>query len=343
MNVPASPSHPARRKPRRYVDPYAREVASIFGPALTDKQVANRTRQQAQAQVRPLLGEIEREIKRRSAAEQQHLAAATRSYAQLAGQYAPQAAQIYGGAAQSQAAVDAALSQSLAGGGQQLANELQGKLAGIAAPGAVGSIPGAAAQTGLGAGNAALASGSAELSRLLAHGTAAQDYGAKLPVFAGATGLQRSSEIAGRYADELGQRTGEVNAKLPSLIAGLLSDNRTAQAQRARDVAAYENAQRNRSLQREIAQNANLLDVEQAVEAQRHHRQTEKASARSTGESARHHKQTEAATSRSTSERERHNRRSEAQRRRSESERERHNRKTEKKKSTSTAPPWASK
>lgn len=279
-----------KQRANRPIDPFAPltkrgldERTSVFGPTMNDAQLQTRAGTQARAQVMPLLKEIQAEIARRSGAEQQHLAGATRNYAELVGQFAPQSQQAYAGAEQSQAGVNAALSQALAGGGHELSTELAGKLGAINAPGAqVQQVAGGAAQMGVGAGNAQLATGSAELSRLIGHGAAAQEYGAKLPGIAGAEGLRRSSEIAGRYADENDRRTAEVNASLPGLIQGLLGDLTARDEGRRQNKAAAVDSELNRALQTAVFGKEYGLNTYQAqtdrrkaAAAARHNRQSD--------------------------------------------------------------------
>jgi len=99
----------------------------------------------------------------------------------------------YAGAQQSQAAVDAALQQSLSGGGAALAGDLKTRLAGINDP-TVAAAGDAVQATGTAAGNTQLAQGSGALGALIANAAAAKSYGQKQPGIAQLSGLQ---DIAG--------------------------------------------------------------------------------------------------------------------------------------------------
>src|SRR5213596_1893404 len=94
---PAS-ARPTAHPGRPPIDPYA----ALFGSALNERQIQRRTHAEAQAQIKPLLDQIAAELNKRSAAEQAHLGAATKSYAQLAGAYGPAVKNAYGAAQQGQ-------------------------------------------------------------------------------------------------------------------------------------------------------------------------------------------------------------------------------------------------
>ena len=163
---------------------------------------------------------------------------------QLAAVLAPLAGQmrgIYGGAEQSQAASDAALRQALAGGGQSLADTLSAKLGAINAPGAqVADVAGGQAQTGVGAGNAGFALGSAELGRLIGTGTAEQTFAAKQPGIAGFTGLQKAGELQQSLQSELADKIAGMQGQGPAFVQSQVADvraNRTALAKNRQDLA----------------------------------------------------------------------------------------------------------
>ena len=153
---------------------------------------------------------------------------------QLAAALAPLAGQmqgIYGGAEQSQASSDAALRQALVGGGQGLADALAGKLGAINAPGAqIADVAGGQAQTGVGAGNAGFALGSAELGRLIGTGTAEQTFAAKQPGIAGFTGLQKAGELQQSLQSELAGKVADLQSKQGDFVQGDVQGRQSARA-----------------------------------------------------------------------------------------------------------------
>ena len=179
---------------------------------LTDMQVA-------QQQLDPVVKRVTDAINQRA----QAAANAVRGYTgSLAQQLAStDYASPYRSAIPQQAAVDAALQQSLAGRGNELAQGLQSRLASIQEPGAVNPATANVAQIGVGAGNTELARGSAALSALLANQAAAGEYGAKQPGIAKFAGLQGLGRVQGQAVSDIASQTAPLYGKLPDIVSGI--------------------------------------------------------------------------------------------------------------------------
>jgi hypothetical protein len=191
-------------------------------------QIQNGVRAEVNAQINPLI----QEIIRSSTAKAKAGMGAIQGYAgQLAtdlGGYAGSARDIYGGAQQSQAALDASIRGALVGQGNELQSELSGKLAAIG-----GTAAPAAAETGLGAGNASYVSGSADLARLISEGASAQNYAAKLPGFARLGGLQSARSLQLSNTAEMNNQIGEIRSQAPGLIRQLLTQAKSEETDKA--------------------------------------------------------------------------------------------------------------
>lgn len=194
---------------------------------LTDAELRQRATAAVNAANAPVLANLKSTYADRSQQEAASIAAATKAYVEAAGQYAPAVGAAYGGAQHDQAASDAALAALLHGGGTQAASELAGQL-GTGSPIAAG-----AGATGTGAAGASLATGTADLTRLLAEGAHAADYGAKLPGIAANTGLQDTRTAMAQLDRELAAALADVSSKQPGQVEDLYQQslsNRTSVA-----------------------------------------------------------------------------------------------------------------
>ena len=144
----------------------------------------------------------------------------------------------YTGALTSQAASDAALSQMLAGQGTELAQGLGQRLADINAPGAVQQSTAPIAQAGQGAAGALYGIGSAERGNLIAQQAQARQYGATLPGIAGLAGAQGISALQRQVAGDLGERVGDLVARVPELVMNREQQLRENKRQAAADALA---------------------------------------------------------------------------------------------------------
>lgn len=209
------------------------DIAAITGAytaGLPKPSTAGQIQSQAQGEINPQLAQLQAAIAARAKSAMAAINGYTGSLATaLAGENygAP-----YQGAEQQQAAVDAALSQGLAGGGTGLASDLQSKLAQIGEPGVVGQATQAVAGQGAASGNTELASGSSALSNLIANATAATSYGQKLPGIAKLAGLQDVSQAQGQASSDLASGTATIEQQLP----GILNDLRSQSDSRASSI-----------------------------------------------------------------------------------------------------------
>jgi hypothetical protein len=158
-------------------------------------------------------------INQRLTSQQGAITNYSKDLAQMMGQYGPAAEAAYGNAQTGQAAVDAALAQTLSGAGNAGQAELAGKLAKIDAdPGTAARINGAAAGATQGAASAAAGRGAASLSDLISRGAAAGDYGAKLPGVAGLYGLQATKSAQAQGTTDTANAVSQVEQQLPTIV-----------------------------------------------------------------------------------------------------------------------------
>lgn len=199
-------------------------------PVLTEQQLAAR----AQGEVDPLIAAISARINARAQAGAGAISGYTKQLASDLGQYAPQAANIYGQAQQAQAGTDAALSQMLSGQGNDLAANLSAKLGAAGMPQTViDKTTGDAKTVGTGSAGALYGTGSAALSNLISQGASAQDYASKLPGIAGLGGLQSMRALEQQSQSQLADQSAQVEQQLPTILSSLRTGNQQAQADRA--------------------------------------------------------------------------------------------------------------
>lgn len=190
---------------------------------------------QAQQMLNPVIAALTRAAMGRARRSEAAIQGFTDSYANQLGQI--HSAAPYANAETGQASIDAALQQSLTGGGADLASQLAqrlGALQGSSGAGALAQESGQLASQGQSAGNTRLAAGSASLSALLANAANAGSYDQKLPGLAKLSGLQGIKQAEGAATSAIDQGTLSAESQLPSLIHGL-------QAQRSEN--AYRQAQ----------------------------------------------------------------------------------------------------
>lgn len=199
---------------------------------LTDQQI----QQRAQQTIDPLIASLTSQAQARGKAAAGAISGYADSIAGKLGQYGDSAAKIYGGAEQSQAASDAALSGALKTGGNGLADALSAKLGAIG--GDTGGLVDATRQAGVGGGNALLANGSASLANLLSRGTAAQDEAAKQPGIALRQGQYDINNATLANNKNLSDSLTQVTDQLPSIVGSL----RSASDTRATNIASTRNS-----------------------------------------------------------------------------------------------------
>lgn len=235
--TPPAGTPPAGQAPHAHtpVDPYANPQAYIakavagLGTPMTDAQIQSN----AQAQLAPLIKALQDSIGAQSQSGMNAINGYTSNLAQHLAGFQQNAQNIYGGAEQSQAASDAALSQKLSGEGGQQAQDLGAKLASINAPGAVNQAVQGATGEAAGAGNALYATGGASLANLIASGAAEQSYASKLPGIAGLAGAQQVGNLQGELAKNLADQTGQLQGKVPDIVNSLEGQRTDLQGKRA--------------------------------------------------------------------------------------------------------------
>lgn len=245
-------------------------AAAGGGAAARKKAPPPTIAQRAQKEIDPVIAAI-------TAAANAKAAAASQAIQGLAGSYAHQLAGIDYGAPYANelagtAAVDAALRDSLAGGGSKLASALSsdlGALAGSSGAPAVQQEAAALTSRGESAGNTRLASGSAALDNLLAQAAAGKGYGAAMPGIVDLAGLQGAKQAEGNAQQAIDQGVQQEEAQLPSIMQQIKSDRMAAKnlkLTRAKDAATL--AQGNQRLAIEAQSAANTAQHDRALEAQ---------------------------------------------------------------------------
>lgn len=198
-------------------DPYDAILAGLPKP-LTGAQ----TTSAANAQISPLLAALTARISAQTKASTGAISGYSNDAAQKlqgidwGGVYQPQVEQ--------QAAVDAAIRQSLAGAGSSDADALSKRLSVLNDP-SVAAAAGALTDNGVANGNTQLAQGSAALSSLLANAASAKDLGAKLPGIQRSQGLQNISAATQAGQQALATGTEQLEGQLPAILQSLSSQN----------------------------------------------------------------------------------------------------------------------
>jgi hypothetical protein len=210
------PPKPIRPKPP--TRPVRQVVHDPFAPT-SDAQLQARAQSQATAQTSPLLQALQQAIEARSQSGSNAIGGYTKELGGLLSNVAPQTANIYNQAIQSQSGTNQQLADRLGSFGQGLQGEVGSKL-GFAGP--VGQqIAGQAGQTAQGAANAGFARGAAETGMLNAHSAAAQTYGAKLPGIAGLTGLQNIKHLQQQLSQEFADKAGQISAHAQDIFSSI--------------------------------------------------------------------------------------------------------------------------
>jgi hypothetical protein len=202
------------------------KYTSGYGPTLTDPQIQSN----AQAQIDPIIAAITSKIQGTAKESGAQIAANSAALAKALGgiDYAAP----YAGAQRDQAAVDAALQQSLNGGGVALAGDLKSRLGMIGDP-TVGAAADSVGARGTAIGTNELASGSTNLGSLIASAAAAKSYGQKMPGIAQLSGLQDIAGVGRDATSKVGDATTQIMQLLPQIVQSLRSERDTKQSNKA--------------------------------------------------------------------------------------------------------------
>lgn len=215
-------------------DPYSsQDMQNLLGQylggypsPLTSQQIQT----QAQSEISPLVSAITGNVTAQTKAAADAIRGYTGSLqSELAGMnwQAP-----YQTAEQGQAAVDAALQQSLSGAGTSDADALASRLAVINDP-SVAQAAQAVQANGVANAGTQVAQGSNALSSLLAQAAAAGSYGLKQPGIAGEYGLQQLSSNEQQGTNAIASQTAQIEQQLPQIISDLTSQSNTAATNKA--------------------------------------------------------------------------------------------------------------
>jgi hypothetical protein len=202
------------------------KVAGAYGTPQTPAQITAA----AQAQIAPIIAALTKSATDRATGASTAIKGLTDSYASdLAKE---NFAAPYQSGEQGQAAVDAALQQSLAGAGSSLAGDLQSRLGAINDPSVAQAASGLATR-GAALGTTQLASGSSALSELIAHAAAAGEYGLKQPVIARNAGIQGVEQAQAQASNEIATGTQSTLNQLPQIVQALEASNQALRGNRA--------------------------------------------------------------------------------------------------------------
>lgn len=199
------------------VDPYAAILASLPKP-LAGPQITR----QATAEISPLIAAVTGQIGKQTQAATHAIGGFTADAASKLA--AIDFAAPYAQGEQGQAAVDAALRDSLAGAGQHGADELAQRLGVINDP-TVGAAAHALAANGVANGATQVAQGSASLGNLIANAASAGEYGLKQPGITRLAGLQNIAAAGQQGQAQIAAKAAELEAQLPAIIQNLQSRN----------------------------------------------------------------------------------------------------------------------
>lgn len=220
---------------------------------------------QAQNEIDPIIAAITGQADAQAQAADKAIAGYTNSYAkQIAGiNYG----QPYSSAEGQQAAVDAAIRDSLGAQGGQLGDQLSGALSalqGSSGSPAVNQEAAALASQGKQSGNTQFASGSADLSNLIADAAASNEYGKKMPGVVKLAGLQGIGQSQGQAQSEIMQGVSQAEGELPSIEQQIKTNRQNAQALKAD--RAYKQAELGLSSQRnQISEQRALISEKQGA------------------------------------------------------------------------------
>jgi hypothetical protein len=234
--APAAPAAPAGPDPLAPWSPaqiaaITGRVQSQFGTPLTAAQIQT----EAQGQISPIIAAITKTANDRAAAAGTAIKGYTDSLASMLG--SENFAAPYQTAEKGQAAVDAALQQSLAGQGAGLASDLSSRLGVINDPTTAAAASGLASR-GAALGTTQLAAGSSALSELIANAASAGEYGLKQPVIARNAGIQGLAKAQGQAQSEIATGTQSALSQLPQIVQALESSNAALRSNRASAAAS---------------------------------------------------------------------------------------------------------
>lgn len=194
----------------------------------TSDQLGAQAQALIQAQIAPLIAQINASIASRSQQGSAAIQQYTGQLAGLEGQYAPTMGAAYDKATSDLHALETGLADRLGGAGKASAKEVT---AALAQAGQDTTAAQGLAGVGKRAGNASAAKGGASEAALIASRAADQVYGAKLPGIVGLIGSQQGKDFQSSLNNELSQLLGGVQSQVPSLVA------QTLQSLQAQDLA----------------------------------------------------------------------------------------------------------
>jgi hypothetical protein len=205
----------------------------------------------AQGMIDPIIAAVTKDIQGQASTATGNISANAEALAKALGAIdygAP-----YKGAESDQAAVDAALQQSLSGGGSDLAAGLKAKLAAIDDP-TVAAAGDALASRGTALGTTQLARGSASLSDLIARAAASNEYGLRQPTIARESGLQLIGGVNQKATQSIADEAAKLEEQLPGIVTSLRGESQSASNNRASLAAKLYESLTGQNLSRAVAE-----------------------------------------------------------------------------------------
>lgn len=191
-----------------------------YGTPLSPRQQRAQVASLVNAQILPLIAQINAESARKAASGGAAITAYTDQLARRLAPLAGQTRATYQAAEQRQTADDTALANRLQGLGGDVAATLRQQVGGIGNADAFSNLlAGQASQQGAGAGAALAGMGTAAVGALRGAGAAAEAYSGQLPGISRIGGLQRLAQLRAQIESERASQVGDIRAKVPSLTA----------------------------------------------------------------------------------------------------------------------------
>lgn len=211
------------RRPTMIRDPLA---------PLSDAFLQRRRRRELRGITNPLIAEETRRINASAAAGARNIEGVTSRLADSLGGLEGKIGSTYDRSLSDLGALDTALADRLTAAGKTGGDELRKRLELSGSPMAQALVQGVEG-TGAGAGAAQFGLGAAERSQLLANRASGQAFAAKLPGLARMAGAQDIGLLRAQRQRDLADRIGEINAQVPGLVQGMVSEDRRTEFDKA--------------------------------------------------------------------------------------------------------------
>jgi hypothetical protein len=258
----AAPVDPFAPQSPQQINQQVNKFAGMYGTPMPAAQIQTT----AQGMIDPIIAAITAKIGGQAKTSSDAIAANAADLASKLG--AIDYTSAYTNPKQEQAAADAALQQSLSGGGgTQLAGDLSSRLAQINDPSVAAAAAGLAGR-GAAIGTTELAHGTNALSSLIANAAAAGSYGQKMPGIAQLSGLQDIAGVGKQATSDIADQTAQIESQLPTIVGNLNSQADTTRANRAQAAAQIYQALTGQNITKATASAGLVTDATNAAVTQ---------------------------------------------------------------------------